>query len=52
MKTHLMQKVHRVVVTGMGAVTPLGLNAKSSFNALRNGEMGIRRIPNPEEYKC
>jgi 3-oxoacyl-[acyl-carrier-protein] synthase II len=31
----------RVVVTGIGAVTPVGGTAQSSFNALLNSESGI-----------
>ncbi|WP_201546114.1 beta-ketoacyl-ACP synthase II [Psychrobacter immobilis] len=34
----------RVVVTGMGAVTPLGLDVESSWASLLNGESGIAPI--------
>ena len=34
----------RVVVTGMGAVTPLGLDVASSWTRLLNGESGIAPI--------
>lgn len=34
----------RVVVTGLGAVTPLGLSAPESWRALENGECGIGPI--------
>jgi 3-oxoacyl-[acyl-carrier-protein] synthase II len=34
----------RVVVTGMGAVTPLGLSAQESFNAALEGQSGIGLI--------
>lgn len=34
----------RVVITGMGAVTPLGLTAVDSWQAIRRGECGIARI--------
>jgi 3-oxoacyl-[acyl-carrier-protein] synthase II len=34
----------RVVVTGLGAVTPLGLDAESSWQACRAGHSGIRAI--------
>ncbi|MGJ8671040.1 MAG: beta-ketoacyl-ACP synthase II [Oceanococcus sp.] len=34
----------RVVVTGLGAITPLGLNVEDSWQAIKNGENGISRI--------
>ena len=34
----------RVVVTGMGAITPLGLDVESSWTRLLNGESGITPI--------
>jgi len=34
----------RVVVTGLGAVTPLGLDAESFFKGLREGRNGICRV--------
>jgi 3-oxoacyl-[acyl-carrier-protein] synthase II len=34
----------RVVVTGLGAVSPLGLDANESWNALINGQSGIAPI--------
>ncbi len=34
----------RVVVTGMGAITPLGRSVSDFFNGLREGRSGIRRI--------
>jgi nodulation protein E len=36
--------MHRVVVTGMGAVTPLGLSATETWNALREGRSAIGPI--------
>ena len=34
----------RVVVTGMGAVTPLGNNVEDTWKGIRAGECGIDRI--------
>lgn len=35
---------HRVVITGVGAVTPLGLNASTSLESVRAGQSGIGTI--------
>ncbi len=46
---------HRVVVTGIGAVTPLGLDMESTWQALVNGQSGVgpitRFAPNPLPVK-
>jgi len=44
----------RVVVTGLGAVTPVGLDVGSSWTALMAGESGIDTISkfNPEGFAC
>jgi 3-oxoacyl-[acyl-carrier-protein] synthase II len=34
----------RVVITGMGCVTPIGIGRDAFWQALRNGESGVRRI--------
>ncbi len=36
----------RVVVTGLGLITSLGLDAKSSWSGIINGESGIKKITN------
>ncbi|MGY2376042.1 beta-ketoacyl-ACP synthase II [Pseudomonas sp. SDO524_S393] len=35
----------RIVVTGMGAVTPLGASVESTWQRLLDGQSGIRRLP-------
>jgi 3-oxoacyl-[acyl-carrier-protein] synthase II len=37
-------KKHRVVITGMGVVTPIGSTVESFFNNLRRGRSGVDRI--------
>jgi 3-oxoacyl-[acyl-carrier-protein] synthase II len=37
--------MRRIVVTGMGAVSPLGANVSSSWARLLAGQSGIRRLP-------
>jgi nodulation protein E len=39
--------VRRVVITGAGAVTPLGLNAVDTWAAMRAGRSAIRRLQDP-----
>ena len=39
-------KGYRVVITGMGAVTPVGLNVESFWDALVNGRSGITPLQN------
>lgn len=34
----------RVVITGMGAITSLGLNVESLWQAIKNGKNGIKRV--------
>ncbi len=38
------QKQHRVVVTGVGAVTPLGLTAEDTWKNLLEGKSGIGKV--------
>jgi 3-oxoacyl-[acyl-carrier-protein] synthase II len=45
----------RVVITGLGALTPLALNVEESWAALLAGRSGVRpmtRVPNAERYPC
>lgn len=39
-----MKKERRVVVTGMGAITPLGNNVEDTWNGLKDGKNGITPI--------
>jgi len=39
----------RVVVTGLGLITPLGLGVDAFFRGLREGTSGVRRIDDREE---
>ncbi len=44
----------RVVVSGVGAVTPLSTGAEKSWQALCQGKSGVRRITrfDPSDFKC
>ena len=42
--------MHRVVVTGMGVVCPIGNDIKSFKNGLINGESGIGQITQFDTY--
>jgi 3-oxoacyl-[acyl-carrier-protein] synthase II len=39
------KKMRRIVVTGMGAVSPLGANVGISRSRVLGGQSGIRRLP-------
>lgn len=41
-----LKKPRRVVITGMGYVTPIGIGRDAYWNALRLGESGVSRIEN------
>jgi 3-oxoacyl-[acyl-carrier-protein] synthase II len=40
------ERARRVVVTGMGALTPVGLDVPSTWSALVRGESGVARLEN------
>ncbi len=42
----------RVVITGMGAVTPIGNNISEYWNGLKNGKCGIDKITKFEDADC
>ncbi len=46
--------MNRVVVTGMGMVSPLGCGISHNWSSIINGVSGIRKISlfDPEHYKC
>ena len=52
MRKDLFMK-RRVVITGMGAVTPIGNTVKEFWNGIKEEKIGIGPITrfDPEEYK-
>lgn len=46
--------MRRVVVTGMGAITPIGLNVEEFWNGVKEGKIGFGEITkfDASEYKC
>jgi 3-oxoacyl-[acyl-carrier-protein] synthase II len=45
----------RVVITGMGALTPMALNIEDSWDALLRGRSGVKhvtKVPNIDAYPC
>src|SRR5438034_94013 len=38
------KSLRRVVITGMGCVTPIGIGREAFWSGLQNGESGVRRI--------
>ncbi len=45
---HNRTSSERVVITGIGAVTNLGVDEPSTWDAMRNGRSGISRLEGPE----
>lgn len=41
----------RVVVTGLGLVTPVGVGVKSAWNNIVNGKCGVISLANTEGYE-
>ena len=40
----MMEKLHRVVITGLGAITPIGNNIESYLKGLQTGRNGVDQI--------
>ena len=40
----MMEKLHRVVITGLGAITPIGNNVESYLQGLQSGQNGVDQI--------
>ena len=52
---HNLSPTQRVVITGIGALTPLGLNVEDTWAAMLAGRSGIgpmTRVPNADRYPC
>jgi 3-oxoacyl-[acyl-carrier-protein] synthase II len=49
-----MMKERRVVITGLGCVSPLGNDAETTWDGMKNGRSGIDRIRHldPSPYAC
>src|SRR3990172_7610676 len=54
MNTRNGRERSRVVITGMGAISPLGSSVELMWSGLIHGRSGIRRIPqfDPVEFPC
>ena len=37
----MMEKLHRVVITGLGAITPIGNDLDSYLQGLQSGQNGV-----------
>ena len=40
----MMEKLHRVVITGLGAITPIGNDLESYLKGLQSGQNGVDQI--------
>jgi len=45
-----MEKIPRVAITGIGAVTPLGYGAQTLFDAMKNRTSAVQRMPEWGDY--
>lgn len=46
---HHTRNIHRVVVTGMGAITPLGLSVSETWDNVITGKSGIKVLESPPD---
>ncbi|MDA1239249.1 MAG: beta-ketoacyl-ACP synthase II, partial [Chloroflexi bacterium] len=52
MATPLQRTIHRVVVTGLGAVTPIGNTTAEYWEGLRTGRSGVVRVTSFDPADC
>lgn len=52
MAAPLQRTIHRVVVTGIGAVTPIGNTGEAFWEGLRSGRNGIGRVTSFDPADC
>ncbi len=47
-----IEQQRRVVITGLGCVTPIGIGREQYWNSLKEGKSGVRRIESfdPSEF--
>ena len=50
----MMEKLHRVVITGLGAITPIGNDLESYLQGLQSGQNGVDQITlfDPSSHAC
>jgi 3-oxoacyl-[acyl-carrier-protein] synthase II len=52
MAAPLQRTIHRVVVTGVGAVTPIGNTGEAFWEGLRSGRNGVGRVTSFDPTDC